>query len=399
MNELRNHRILLGVTGSIAAYKSPEIIRLIMKKGGQVKVVLTQAGAKFITKTTLETVSGNRVAEELFPIEGNYDPVHISYARWCDALLIAPATANIIGKAAHGIADDLLSSIILAVEKPVLIAPAMNPSMFKHLAVAENMNILRSRGVRILQPDFGPLASTAEGSGIGRLPEPDMIVEWLIECLYEPELDMKGYRILITAGPTIESIDTVRFISNRSSGKMGVALAREAAQRGAEVVLIHGHVHTELPLNSNCIEVKTAQEMLKAVQEEYPHCQIAIMAAAVADFKPIAPSPSKIKKGESLILELVKNPDILEWMGANKKNHFLVGFALEDEEDISEARRKLREKNADLIVLNTIKALDANDNQITVVSSQSEERMPLSSKAAAAKTIINRISADINRSK
>ncbi|NQS98258.1 MAG: bifunctional phosphopantothenoylcysteine decarboxylase/phosphopantothenate--cysteine ligase CoaBC [candidate division Zixibacteria bacterium] len=397
MNAFKNCRILLGVTGGIAAYKSPEIVRIIVKNGGQVKVILTAAGEKFITRTTLETVSGNRVGLDLFPVDGNYDPVHINYARWCDAMLIAPATANIIAKAARGIADDLMSSVLLAVEKPIFIAPAMNSSMYRHPAVIENLEILRSRGVQIMEPEIGPLASRMEGNDIGRMPEPAQIVEWMGFHLEEPHPDLEGYRVLITAGPTREAIDPIRYITNRSSGKMGIALAAEAAHRGAEVVLVHGRVDANIPKNVTAVPVTTAEEMLNVVKKEYPHCRIAVMAAAVADFKPMAQNIAKVKKSERLTLELVQNPDILKWMGENRKRQFLVGFALEDDENMQEARRKLKEKNANLIVLNTIEAIDSEDNRIILLSSQSEEKFPMVSKRAAARSIFNRITTEIGR--
>lgn len=395
LQNLKNKRFLVGITGGIAAYKSPEIVRLIIKAGGQVKVVITEAGKKFVTPCTLETVSGNRVHTELFPPEGNYDPIHIGLARWGDAVLIAPATANLIGKAAAGIADDLLTTILLAVDVPVFMAPAMNPSMYHHPALKRNLEILHSRGIRLLEPDFGPLASTSEGVGVGRLPEPARIVEWLNDEMDESAKELVGLKVLITAGPTIEEIDPVRFISNHSSGKMGFAIAEEAARLGAEVVLIHGAVPLTPPLGVETVRVKSAEEMMNAVKQEFPQCDIAIMSAAVADFKPLAKSVEKIKKKERLTLEFVKTPDILKWMGQNRGEHFLVGFALEDKEMIEAARRKLVEKKANLIVLNSPDALHSDDSKATFVTAAYVEELPLMSKRKLARRLLKRIISEI----
>jgi phosphopantothenoylcysteine decarboxylase/phosphopantothenate--cysteine ligase len=395
MKSLENKRILLGVSGGIAAYKSPEIVRLITKAGGQVKVIMTTAGEKFVTRTTMETVSGNRVYSELFPADSNYDPLHISLARWSDGILVAPATANIIAKTAIGIADDLLSSILLAMDKPIFIVPSMNTVMWEHPATQKNIAILQERGVHILPPEIGLLASKTEGIGAGRMPEPVKIVEWLSEGLSEIAQDLAGRRVLVVAGPTVEEIDPVRYISNRSSGKMGFALAKEAVKRGAAVTFIYGPVNLLPPSSMEAISVRSAEEMLKAVQKFYPGVDIAIMTAAVADYRPARRSPLKIKKSERLTLELKQNPDILQWMGENRGKRYLVGFALEDEANITEARRKLNSKNVNIIALNTITAMEADECAVTLVTAETEEHLPLQNKSSLARIILDRIVANI----
>lgn len=396
MSFFENRRILLGITGGIAAYKSPEIVRLIVKAGGDVRVVATKSALQFVTATTLETVSGNRIYSELFPPGGSGEPLHIELARWPEAALVAPATANIIGKAAAGIADEILSALLLATEAPVFMVPSMNPTMYRHPAVQANLKTLNARGIRLLEPDEGPLASKLEQPGIGRMPEPARIVEWLRENLLESPRDLDNRRVLVTAGPTVEEIDPVRFLSNHSSGKMGFSLAAECAGRGAEVTLIHGPVNLPPPAGVRTISVITAEEMLNAVKETFEKCDIAVMCAAVADFKPSERSISKIKKGESLTLELVKNPDILQWMGERKESRILVGFALEDEEDLIEARRKLRDKNLNLIVLNRPSALHSDEIEATIVGADWEDKLPRMSKKTAAMKIIDRIVKELN---
>lgn len=395
MQSLKNKRILLGVSGGVAAYKTPEIVRRIVKAGGQVKVVLTKSGEKFVTRTTLETVSGNQVHSELFPPEGSYDPIHIRLARWSDAILIAPATANIVGKAANGIADDLLSTVLLAADVSVFMTPSMNTLMYEHPSVQQNIATLKSRGINILDPASGLLASPSEGEGPGRLPEPVEIVEWLAESLDESASKFENVKILVTAGPTIEEIDPVRYISNHSSGKMGFAIAAEAAKQGAEVVLIHGLVSIPPPSKLRAIQVTSADEMFKAVKEEYPKCKVAVMAAAVADYRPIARSVEKLKKKDLLTLELVKNPDILKWMGENRKRQYLVGFALEDSENVDEAMKKLKDKKADMIVLNSTEALLSDDNKAVIISADFEESLPPMSKKKLAREILDKIASKI----
>jgi phosphopantothenoylcysteine decarboxylase/phosphopantothenate--cysteine ligase len=267
--------------------------------------------------------------------------------------------------------------------------------MWEHPATQRNITTLRERGVNILAPEVGVLASTTEGIGAGRMPEPLKIVEWLADELSERAQDLAGRRVMIVAGPTVEAIDPVRYISNRSSGKMGFALAQEAIKRGAVVTLIHGPVNLPPVKDVETIKVTSAEDMLHAVQEIFPRVEIALMVAAVADYRPLIRSAVKIKKSERLTLELKQNPDILGWMGEHRGNRYLVGFALEDEENIEEARRKLKSKNVNLIVLNTISAMEADESSMTLVTAQSEEKLPLQSKSASARAIINRVISEI----
>jgi len=391
LKALNGKRILLGVSGGIAAYKTPEIVRLIVKNGGAVKVVLTDSGSKFVAQTSLETVSGNRVYTDLFPKDGNYDPLHISLARWADAILVAPATANIIGKTANGIADDLLSTILIASDVPVFMSPSMNTMMYNHPAVQKNLETLNKRGISIIDPETGVLASKSEGSGIGRMPEPQSLVEWLNDELDESAGFLEGKKVLVTAGPTVEELDPVRYLSNHSSGKMGFSIAREAVRQGAEVVLVHGPVSLKPPRGLKSVLAKSADAMLKAVQQEFPDTDIAIMTAAVADYKPSVRSTEKMKKQDKLTLELVRNPDILAWMGEKRSKQFIVGFALEDDFNIGEAKKKLSAKNADLIVLNTIDAMHSEACKAVLVSENFEEELSDMSKEKLARELIDKI--------
>ena len=396
MNSLENRRILLGISGGIAAYKTPELVRLLVKQGADVRTVLTEGGSKFVAALTLETVSGSRVHSKLFLPGDNCEPIHINLAQWADAVIVAPATANIIAKAAHGLADDLLSTILLASDSPLLFCPSMNPAMYKSLATIDNLKILQSRGVKILEPEVGPLASGSEGEGIGRLPAPEKIVEWLADQLSDRVRDLGSCRVMITAGPTLEEIDPIRYISNRSSGKMGYALAVEASVRGANVSLIHGPVSLPDPPGVKCIGVETTDEMFEAVKNLYTETDIVIMAAAVADFQPRRRSETKIKKREEYSLELVQTPDILKWLGETRQKQYLVGFALEDRESVNNARTKFIDKKLDLIVLNTPDALNADESQITLIGSDFTEKLPLLPKWVTARRIFDRVVSNLS---
>ena len=351
----------LGVTGCIAAYKSIEIMRGLQKADVSVEVVLTRAGARFVSSLTFESLSGRNVVTDMFQPERNLDIHHISLAQSINLLVVAPATANILGKFAHGIADDFLSTLYLATPAPVLIAPAMNAAMWRHPAVRANVEILRSRGCGFVDPEPGMLACGMQGEG--RLASVDVIVSRALEILRGAHggvrnmagLKMAGVKMIVTAGPTVEDIDPIRFISNRSSGKMGYAVAAAAARRGAKVFLVSGPTGLAAPAGVDFILVRTAAEMKDAVLSLYDDADIVVKAAAVADYRPAAAASQKIKKGAGeRILTLERTDDILAILGERKKKQFLAGFAAETENVMESAREKLRGKNLDLIVANDV---------------------------------------------
>ncbi|HDD43540.1 MAG TPA: bifunctional phosphopantothenoylcysteine decarboxylase/phosphopantothenate--cysteine ligase CoaBC [Candidatus Desulfofervidus auxilii] len=389
MNFLQNKRILLGVSGSIAAYRSLDLIRLLQEKDAEIKVILTKGATNFITPLSFSAISRHHVYTDIFK---NYPTIiHLELANWADVLIIVPATANIIAKLAQGIADDLLSSIILAFNKPILIVPAMNPKMYAHPTVKANIERLKSYGYQIMQPAEGKLACNEKGKG--RLPSVEDILE-TIEALFLPK-DLKGYCAIITAGPTREAIDPVRFISNYSSGLMGFALAKIAAQRGANVILISGPTNLKPPYNVNFISVITAEEMKETVLKYFPQADVVMMAAAVVDFKPIYQS-EKIKKRNKINLNFELTPDILKILGERKKHQFLIGFAAETGELIVEAIKKLKEKNLDIIVLNDITYPNAGfgvlTNKVRIIYKNGvQEVWPLLSKEEIAMRLWDRV--------
>jgi len=365
---LSSKNILLGVTGSIAAYKAAELVRELSRQGAAVTVVMTESAGKFVGLTTFNALSGRTVYTNLFNNPAEPAP-HINLPRQADAVVIAPATANFIGKMAHGIADDLLSTIVLAAQKPILVCPAMNSAMYEHPAMKGNLEQLRKYGYQVVEPETGPLACGDEGPG--RLAEPSTICE-AVKTVLEKK-DLQGRKILVTAGPTEEPIDPVRFISNRSSGKMGYSLARVARRRGAEVVLISGPTCLSKPWGIEFVPVRTAAEMHKAVMSYFDWATIVIKAAAVADYGPSTVIPQKLKKGTpDLSLKLTRTPDILKELGKRKKRQILVGFAAESKNLAVEARRKLQEKNLDLIVANDITVPGAgfgfDTNQVKIIT-------------------------------
>ena len=376
-------KVALGVTGCIAAYKSIEIMRGLQKAGVSVEVVLTRAGARFVSPLTYESLSGRNVITDMFQPERNLDIHHISLAQSIDLLLVAPATANILGKFVHGIADDFLSTLYLATPAPVLIAPAMNAAMWRHPAVRANVEALRERGCHFVDPEPGMLACGMEGEG--RLASVDAIVSRALETLrctsgqwsvvsgqedtihnpqsmvsdqkeaFKSAQDMAGLRVIVTAGPTVEDIDPIRYISNRSSGKMGYAVAAAAARRGATVFLVSGPTGLSASAGVELIPVRTAAEMKDAVLSLYEEADIVIKAAAVADYRPVTVAAQKIKKSDGeRTLTLERTDDILAILGARKKKQFLTGFAAETENVLESAREKLRKKNLDLIVANDV---------------------------------------------
>jgi phosphopantothenoylcysteine decarboxylase/phosphopantothenate--cysteine ligase len=393
-----NKKIIVGITGGIAAYKIPQLIRLFTKNGDEVKVVATKNALQFVTPLTLETVSGNAVYSDVFTPKNEYSTEHIALADWADMIVVAPSTANIIGKFASGIADDALSTLLLAFAKDIVVCPAMNTNMYNSPVVQENLNCLKDKGVNILSPAEGELACGT--SGVGRMPEPEEIFEFA-EAVFAKKLSMSGKTVLVTAGPTYERIDSVRFIGNFSTGKMGFAVAEELAERGAKVILVAGPTSlTAKHRNIKQINIESAREMYEACIETFPSCNAAILSAAVADYRPETVADHKIKKAagtETLDIHLVQNPDILATLGKMKTDRqLLVGFALETDNELENAKAKLTRKNLDMIVLNSLKDKGAgfghDTNKVTIITADGTVREgSLKSKAAVAKDIVDMI--------
>lgn len=393
-----NKKIIVGITGGIAAYKIPQLIRLFTKNGDEVKVVATKNALQFVTPLTLETVSGNAVYSDVFAPRNEYSTEHIALADWADMIVVAPATANIIGKFASGIADDALSTLLLAFAKDIVVCPAMNTNMYNSPVVQENLNCLKNKGVNVLSPADGELACGT--SGVGRMPEPEEIFEFA-EAVFAKKLSMSGKTVLVTAGPTYERIDSVRFIGNFSTGKMGFAVAEELAERGAKVILVAGPTSlTAKHRNIKQINIESAREMYEACIETFPSCNAAILSAAVADYRPETVADHKIKKAagtETLDIHLVQNPDILATLGKMKTDRqLLVGFALETDNELENAKAKLTRKNLDMIVLNSLKDKGAgfghDTNKVTIITADGTVREgSLKSKAAVAKDIVDMI--------
>ena len=392
--------VVLGVTGGIACYKAVELVRLLVKNGFKVRVIMTRGAMEFVTPLTFQTLSGNPVATETFSLTQESEIGHINLADSADLFVIAPATANVIGKLASGIADDLLTTVLMATQAPVLLAPAMNIHMYENVIVQENLRKLGRVGYHIMDPAEGYLACGYEGKG--RLPDPEKISDEIERLLRKK--DLAGENFLITAGPSREPLDPVRYISNRSSGKMGYALARAALRRGATVALVSGPTALEPPSGARLIEVNTAAEMREAVLKEYPHSSAVIMAAAVADYHAVAPSGQKIKRGVGdLELRLIPNPDILKELGQNKDGKWLVGFAAETENLTANAQKKLREKNLDIVIANNVaeegSGFDGDTNVGTIIDRTGAVRsLPLMSKDDLADCIYDHYLALKNRS-
>ena len=391
-------KIVVGITGGIAAYKVPQLIRLFVKNGAEVKVVATKNALQFVTPLTLETVSGNAVYSDVFAPKNEYSTEHIALADWADMLVVAPATANIIGKFASGIADDALSTLFLAFAKDVVVCPAMNTNMYNSPVVQENLNCLKDKGVNILSPAEGELACGT--SGVGRMPEPEAIFKY-VNGIFDKKLTLGGKTFLVTAGPTYERIDAVRFVGNFSTGKMGFAVAEELAKRGAKVILVAGPTHlTAKNPNIQQINVESAREMYEACIETFPSCNAAILSAAVADYRPENVADHKIKKTagtETLDIHLVQNPDILATLGKMKTDRqMLVGFALETDNELENAKAKLTRKNLDMIVLNSLHDAGAgfghDTNKVTIITADGTVcEGSLKSKADVAKDIVDMI--------
>lgn len=388
---IKGKTIVLGVTGGIAVYKAAELTRLLIKAGANVHVVMTKGAAEFVTPLTFQTLSKNPVHTEMFSLMQEAEVGHISLADNADLFVIAPATANTIGKIANGIADDLLTTSIMATRAPVLLAPAMNCNMYDNPIVQWNMKKLKGYGYHFIDSETGELACGYEGKG--RMAEPSDIMEE-IEAILSPK-DLKGERILITAGPTFEAIDPVRFIGNRSSGKMGYALARMALRRGADVTLISGPSSLKPPRGSRFIAVESAEEMKKAVISNFKGATAVIMAAAVADYRPSKASSEKIKKGKGAFsIDLKKTSDILLEIGKKKGKRLLIGFAAETGNLVANARKKLKEKNLDLIVANNIKepgaGFGSDTNIVTIIDKKGNiEELPKMPKEEVAWKVLD----------
>jgi len=393
MPGLQGKRILLGVTGSIAAYKAADWVRSFVKEEAIVTVIMTRAAERFVSSLTFSALSGNPVYHDMFDDEPDRVMAHINLSREADVILVAPATAQTIARLGCGMADTLLTTVILAARIPVVVCPAMNSSMLAHPATQENINRLQQFGYHLVQSGCGSLACGETGDG--RLPEWDVTREALL-ALFEPD-DLKGRKVLITAGPTREPLDPARFLSNRSSGKMGFALARTARRRGAEVTLITGPVALPDPPDIEVVRVTTADEMGKMVMQRAGTAQVIVKSAAVADFKPAAYQEHKIKKTkQGLQLDLVKNTDILAELGKNRsQGQVLVGFAAESRDHAGEGLRKLREKNLDLIVVNDIlgaqTGFDVETNQGTLIDRRGSTVLPLLTKEATANRIWDKV--------
>lgn len=390
---LGGKHILLGITGGIAAYKAPALVRQLTSQGAEVQVVMTNGAAQFVTATTLQAVSGRPVRNDLWDTAAEAAMGHIELARWADCILIAPATAHTLARLAHGMADDLLTAMTLAATCPVVIAPAMNHMMWKHPATRRNVERLLGDGVRIVGPGDGPQACGEFGPG--RMLEPETLCEEIAH-LFGPK-PLSGKRVLITAGPTREPIDPVRYISNHSSGKQGFAVAEAARDAGAEVTLISGPVSLPTPAGTTRIDVTTAQQMHDAVTRHVDACDIFIGVAAVSDFRPNASAAQKIKKKSEagLSLDLVQNPDIIAAVARSNARPIVVGFAAETQDAIANARTKLVRKALDMIVVNDVSderiGFNSDDNAVTVITVDGEERIDMRSKTEIARAIIDRV--------
>lgn len=391
-------RITLGVTGGVAAYKSAELVRRLQQEGHSVQVVMTRAACEFITPLTFAALSGQKVITDLFAKsstgEANLESAieHIAVAQRTDLLVVAPATADMLAKFARGLADDFLSTLYLASTAPVIVAPAMNVNMWQHAATQENLAALKARGVHIVEPNAGYLACGMTGPG--RLAELDEILK-AVQGIAQMKRDLAGETLLVTAGPTCEDIDPVRYITNRSSGKMGYAVAEAGARRGAKVILITGPTALATPEGVERVDVRTAEQMLVAARKHFPACSLAVFAAAVADYRPAEPASSKIKRSkETLTIRLEPNTDILAALAKEKGERIVVGFATETDHVAENARKKLAQKNADLIVANDVTAVGAgfdHDTNIVTLFSRDGRDLPLPrmSKADVAERILD----------
>lgn len=391
---LSGKHILLGVTGGIAAYKAATLCRLLVKAGAEVQVVMTPLAKQFITPLTMATLSRRPILVEFFDPENGAWNSHVKLGEWADLLLVAPATANTLAKMAHGIADNLLLTSYLSARCPVAVAPAMDLDMYAHATTQENLLTLRRRGVAVIEPDSGELASGLEGKG--RMAEPERIAAFVGELFDEKKKSLSGRRFVVTAGATIEPIDPVRYITNRSTGKMGYALAAELARRGAGVTLVSGRTQLPVPQGVDRVEVETAAEMYEAAVAAFEGADGGVMCAAVADYTPATVADRKIKKSDDdLSIPLKRTRDIAAELGRRKGGRLLVGFALETDHEGEHAAAKLEKKNLDFIVLNSLRDAGAgfgvDTNRVTLIDRTGSERLPLLPKSEVAARIVDRM--------
>ena len=391
--KLKNKTVVLGVTGSIAAYKIANLASSLVKKGANVHVIMTKNATNFINPITFETLTGNKCLVDTFDRNFEFSVEHVSLAKQADIFMVAPASANVIGKIANGIADDMLTTTIMACKCHKVISPAMNTNMFENPIVQDNLKKLKKYGYEVINPASGYLA--CGDTGAGKMPEPTVLESYIMKNI-AMEKDMAGKKVLITAGPTMEAIDPVRFISNHSTGKMGYALAKIAMERGAEVTLVTGKTYVEKPDFVKIVDVKSAKEMFDAVDKEFDSQDIIIMSAAVADYRPKTVADEKIKKkdGESTI-ELERTDDILGTMSKRKKNQFLCGFSMETEHMVENSKKKLEKKNLDMICANNLKVEGAgfgtDTNVVTLITKENETQLPIMSKEQVANEILTEI--------
>ena len=391
---LEGKKIILGITGSIAAYKAATLVSMLIKRKANVHVIMTQNATKFISPLTFETLSGNKVHTDTFDLSPDHKVHHITLVKDCDIFLIAPATANVIAKIVHGISDDMLTSTFIACHSLRMVCPAMNTFMYENPINQDNISLCNKYGIKVIEPASGRLA--CGDSGKGKMPEPEFILEEIIhEIGYKK--DLKGKKILITAGPTQESLDPVRYLTNHSTGKMGYAIAKVAANRGANVILVSGPVNIPPPHHVTLINIITAKDMFEAIKKEADNCDIIIKAAAVADYRPKNYSENKIKKKEEQTsIELEKTDDILKYLGENKKGgQKLIGFSMETTNVVENSKQKLVKKNLDMIVANNLKDKGAgfgtDTNLVTFITSKETKQLPLMSKEKVGDELFNEI--------
>ena len=390
---LKNKTILLGVTGSIAAYKAASLASILVKNHATVHVIMTEHAVNIINPITFETLTGNKCLIDTFDRNFQFNVEHIALAKKADLFIVAPATANTIAKLAHGLADDMLSTTFLACKCPKLISPAMNTNMLENPITQKNLEICASFGMKIIEPSAGHLACGDDGKG--KMPEPELLFEYIAhEIAFDK--DLLGKKVLVTAGPTQEAIDPVRFITNHSTGKMGFAIARAASMRGAEVTLVSGVVHETTPLFVKRIDIKSAKDMFEAVKKNSDDCDIVIKSAAVADYRPAEYADEKMKKSDDeLSIRLERTDDILKYLGEHKGNKFLCGFSMETQNMIENSKKKLVKKNLDMIVANNLKVKGAgfgtDTNIVTMITKDGEVELPILSKDDVAHKILDAI--------